>query len=723
MAATTTTSSSSASSSSAAASSSGGSGGSAGEPTAPGNSNLGFSQQLQLQPPSVSALATENQKLKSQLIEASRAVQTLREQLKEQAAAAAAAAQIAAAAKDEASRAVSALESEKAALSRVESKEEERKRSAAGNLARILREVAVKEAAAARQEMAAKVARIGRQYAVRNGANVYEAWEDGEDYLQLAAQEAALEAKKKMLEKLKKEIGKRNKKLRDSLASVTGSGGSTGGGGAGAAAAASAAATPKPKPSAASAGGGGGGGDDSGDDSDDDGAGELSGMPGMPGGAGTGGFALPPAPTIGWSAATAASLGATLSTAAAAAPANRVVMLAELELTESEESVKLALAACKRDLDALLERRRALDREKSLLFVEMKRQRQERESRFRDYPTLDNGRVLLLQLLGKGGFSEVWRAMDLYEAREVAVKVHQLSEHWPEEKKQNYVKHALREYHIQQTLQHPHLVRLYSVIEIDSNSFATVLEYCRGTDLDKLLKDTGALPEREARAILIQMLSALRYMNGYTSPWEVEAGAAAAAASSSAASSGGGGGGGGAGAGAGAMDPPAAKRKIIHYDLKPANILFDEFRNVKIADFGLSKIVGDELGDASSLELTSQGAGTYWYLPPECFEDGPTRISNKVDVWSVGVIFYQTLFGRRPFGEGHTQEQYLQRGVLRDLATGKVEVAFPAVGVDGKKISPEAKAFIKRCLTPSQEARPDVFTLCEDPYLYMKQRA
>ncbi len=42
------------------------------------------------------------------------------------------------------------------------------------------------------------------------------------------------------------------------------------------------------------------------------------------------------------------------------------------------------------------------------------------------------------------------------------------------------------------------------------------------------------------------------------------------------------------------------------------------------------------------MELTSQGAGTYWYLPPECFEKGQTaRISSKVDVWSAGVIFYQ----------------------------------------------------------------------------------
>ena len=48
-------------------------------------------------------------------------------------------------------------------------------------------------------------------------------------------------------------------------------------------------------------------------------------------------------------------------------------------------------------------------------------------------------------------------------------------------------------------------------------------------------------------------------------------------------------------------------------------------------------------GQSHGMELTSQGAGTYWYLPPECFQVGPSppTISAKVDVWSVGIIFYQ----------------------------------------------------------------------------------
>ena len=76
--------------------------------------------------------------------------------------------------------------------------------------------------------------------------------------------------------------------------------------------------------------------------------------------------------------------------------------------------------------------------------------------------------------------------------------------------------------------------------------------------------------------------------------------------------------------------------KIIHYDLKPSNIMFHE-GVVKILDFGLSKIVYEE---ETRIFLTSQGVGTYWYLPPEAFNEYNPQISTKLDIWSLGVIFF-----------------------------------------------------------------------------------
>lgn len=74
---------------------------------------------------------------------------------------------------------------------------------------------------------------------------------------------------------------------------------------------------------------------------------------------------------------------------------------------------------------------------------------------------------------------------------------------------------------------------------------------------------------------------------------------------------------------------------------------------VKILDFGLSKIMH---GEETRMDLTSQGVGTYWYLPPETFEDFNPQISAKVDVWSLGVIFFELLYGRKPFGHGIPQQ-------------------------------------------------------------------
>jgi tousled-like kinase len=83
-----------------------------------------------------------------------------------------------------------------------------------------------------------------------------------------------------------------------------------------------------------------------------------------------------------------------------------------------------------------------------------------------------------------------------------------------------------------------------------------------------------------------------------------------------------------------------------------------------------------------------------------------------VDVWSVGVIFFQMLFGRRPFGEGQSQEQVLNMGIIRDAK----QVNFP-LDAKAPKTSPEAQAFIKACLTHDQRLRPDIKSLCLHSYL------
>ncbi|KAK7486234.1 hypothetical protein BaRGS_00022557 [Batillaria attramentaria] len=324
----------------------------------------------------------------------------------------------------------------------------------------------------------------------------------------------------------------------------------------------------------------------------------------------------------------------------------------------------------KEDADLQLELEK-LERERNLHIRELKRIHNEDNSRFKDHPIL-NERYLLLCLLGKGGFSEVHKGFDLKEQRYVACKIHQLNREWKEDKKANYIKHALREYNIHKTLDHPRIVKLHDVFEIDNNSFCTVLEYQKGNDLDFYLKQNKVIPEKEARSIMVQTASALRYLNE--------------------------------------IKPP-----VIHYDLKPGNILLGAGSvsgEIKITDFGLSKIMDDtnftpEIG----MDLTSQGAGTYWYLPPECFVVGknPPKISSKVDVWSVGVIFYQCLYGKKPFGHNLSQAAILEENTILKAT----EVEFPAKPI----VSQEAKNFIRKCLQYKKEMRPDVIQMANEDYL------
>lgn len=80
----------------------------------------------------------------------------------------------------------------------------------------------------------------------------------------------------------------------------------------------------------------------------------------------------------------------------------------------------------------------------------------------------------------EGEMERMGQAYDLVDYKYVACKLHRLNEQWSEEKKQTYVRHAIREYDIHKSLIHRHIVRLWDIFEIDHNTFCTVLEYCSG---------------------------------------------------------------------------------------------------------------------------------------------------------------------------------------------------------------------------------------------------
>lgn len=298
-----------------------------------------------------------------------------------------------------------------------------------------------------------------------------------------------------------------------------------------------------------------------------------------------------------------------------------------------------------------------LERQKWRLIRETRRLDEEKKSPFNDF-RLYQERYQLLNLLGKGGFSEVYQAFDLETYNYVACKFHTLSSEWSEARKEGYIKHACREYNIHKSLNHPNVVSLIDVFNVSDNAFCTVLENCAGGDLDMLIKRYKVIPEKEARAIILQVFEGLKYLHGL-------------------------------------------ERPIIHYDLKPGNILFSDNGVVKITDFGLSKIMTT---NDTEITLTSQGAGTYWYLPPEAFASNRAMIGTKLDVWSAGVILYQMVFGEKPFGNNVSQHQFVADKVYR-----KTFLNFPPES----KVSQETRDIISLCLKSDVSERPNSKMVCD----------
>jgi serine/threonine protein kinase len=203
----------------------------------------------------------------------------------------------------------------------------------------------------------------------------------------------------------------------------------------------------------------------------------------------------------------------------------------------------------------------------------------------------------ILALLGKGGMGAVYRARQLALDRIIALKI------LPAQTADGpgFIERFNREARALARLNHPNIVAVYEFGQANGLPYF-IMEYVDGMNL-RQLEQAGKLSAREALQIVPQICEALQF---------------------------------------------AHDEGIVHRDIKPDNILIDKKGRVKIADFGIAKI----LGGSTEMDLTkTQGTlGTPHYMAPEQLEK-PTTVDHRADIFSLGVVFYEMLTGELPLGK------------------------------------------------------------------------
>jgi predicted Ser/Thr protein kinase len=203
----------------------------------------------------------------------------------------------------------------------------------------------------------------------------------------------------------------------------------------------------------------------------------------------------------------------------------------------------------------------------------------------------------ILELLGQGGMGAVYKARQARLDRLVALKI------LPPEVAADpaFAERFVREARALARLSHPHIVAVHDFGEA-GGLFYFLMEYVDGVNLRQLLQ-AGRLEPREALAIVPQLCEALQY---------------------------------------------AHEEGIVHRDIKPENILLDRRGRVKIADFGLAKLLG-AVPAPTQLTATHQVMGTPHYMAPEQTER-PQAVDHRADIYALGVVFYEMLTGELPLG-------------------------------------------------------------------------
>jgi Protein kinase domain len=246
-------------------------------------------------------------------------------------------------------------------------------------------------------------------------------------------------------------------------------------------------------------------------------------------------------------------------------------------------------------------------------------------------------RYRIVALAGRGGMGEVYRAEDLKLSQVVAIKL------LPQSLSQDAG--ALTRFHsevrIARQVSHPNVCRVFDIGEVDGIAFLT-MEYVDGEDLASVVRRIGRLSPDKAIEITRQICAGLA---------------------------------------------AAHDRGVVHRDLKPANVMLDGAGKIRITDFGLA-------GIAASIQGADVRAGTPAYMAPE--QLAGKEVTIKSDLYSLGLIIYEILTGKRAF-EAATLPELMK---LRDAGS----ITNPSTLV--RDLDPLVERVILRCLEKDPTLRP-----------------
>jgi serine/threonine-protein kinase ULK2 len=193
------------------------------------------------------------------------------------------------------------------------------------------------------------------------------------------------------------------------------------------------------------------------------------------------------------------------------------------------------------------------------------------------------------KLIGKGAFSRVYKGFNIENDQIIAIKVIDKIQ-----LKKELIKRLYDEVNLLLYLEHENIVKYIDFLEDDDNFFL-VLEYCAGGDLSHKIKK-GCLTEEQARIYMRQLVSALKYLKN---------------------------------------------KNLIHRDLKPQNILLSsDEKTIKLTDFNFARELYEN-------ELAQTLCGSPLYMAPEIIKKN--EYGNKSDLWSVGLILYEMVYGINPY--------------------------------------------------------------------------